>query len=306
MLIKNKKAALVQYTLITIIILLVSAAIVLLFFKAFPFEETIDKEACRTSVALRNEAYLRGENILPEIVPLKCKTEKITITTENEEIIKRNLANAMYDCWWMMGEGKMQPFAESTWRSFAIPNKGNAESACVICSTIDFDKGAKNKRIDLLPYLVTSKIPLKDITYFEYFTDKADKGLATQLNTVSIDTNKRYTVVFMGIRGKNFWDVLKADAGALGLTAGATVFVGGGKVISKLIGVASKIPVWGWAVIGALTVGTVVTQGITTAWDNAYVASRCDGEWEGCYQIILSELTPEQINNICRNIESIP
>ncbi len=299
----NKKAAIVQYTLITIIILLASAAIVLLFLKAFPFSETIDKEACRTSVALRNEAYLRGENILPEIVPLKCKTEEITITTENEELIKRNLANAMYDCWWMMGEGKMQPFAESTWRNFGFEG---AQSACVICSTIEFDKGSKNKKIDLLPYLVTSKIPLKDITYFEYFTDKADKGLATQLTTTSIDTNKVYTVVFMGVRGKSFWDVLKADAGALGLTAGATAFVAGGKGISKLIGVVSKIPVAGWIVTGVVVVGTLATQAIITANSNAYVAQRCDGEWEGCYQIILSELTPEQINSVCRNIESIP
>ena len=102
----RKKGATVQTIIISIIILVTSAAIIFFFLKAFPYKETIDKEACHQSVILRNNALLKGEFGLE--IPLNCKTQRIKISSTNEESIKREIADAMYDCWWMLGEGKMQ------------------------------------------------------------------------------------------------------------------------------------------------------------------------------------------------------
>ncbi|MBU0930126.1 MAG: hypothetical protein KJ623_03565, partial [Nanoarchaeota archaeon] len=68
-------------------------------------KSTTDKEACRASVELKAQTILKipvGGN-----VPLKCKSQELKITDKNQEKMKETIANAMYDCWYQYGEGKI-------------------------------------------------------------------------------------------------------------------------------------------------------------------------------------------------------
>lgn len=168
----DKRGVTVQSTLIGIIIVILSAAIIFLFLRALPYRETVDKEACHNSVILRSSAILRGESIIPATMPLNCKTQEIVISSGNEEFIKREIANAMYDCWWMLGEGKLDFFPESGWKDWGVPGLGTSKANCMICATIKFEGAAKGKQIELLNYLEETKIPTKNITYLEYFSEE--------------------------------------------------------------------------------------------------------------------------------------
>ncbi|MGB9708377.1 MAG: hypothetical protein ACPLXC_03595 [Candidatus Pacearchaeota archaeon] len=304
----NKRGVTVQSVVIGMIVLVIVAAILFFFYKSLPYTETVNKEACRQSVLLRSQslAGLQPGQVLG--IPLNCKTEEIKITTANEDVIKKEIANAMYDCWWMLGEGKLDFFTENVWQSYGIPGAGAPRASCIICSTIRFDDNVKAKinSIDMTQYLIDTKIPTKNITYFDYFTEQADRSLAVDVKAPPIDPKQDYTIVFMGIRGRSYWEVLQNDlkfaigaAGFSAMTAGPWTT---GKVIGKVGAAAIKHPL-----VAVIAIGSILgTQGITTAIDNGIVNSHCDGDWQGCYHLILSPLKASQLGTICQNIESIP
>ncbi|MEM4153089.1 MAG: hypothetical protein QXK80_03175 [Candidatus Pacearchaeota archaeon] len=299
----NKRGVTVQSMLIGIIIVLLIAAIIFFFLKALPYKETVDKEACRNSVILRNNAILRGEGMLPETIPLNCKTQEITISSTNEDFIKREIANAMYDCWWMLGEGKMQFFSESGWREWGVPGKGTAKANCIICSIIRFDEKAKRKQIDLLSFLERTKIPSKNLTYLEYFSQEEKAELPTEIKIEKLDTNQDYAIIFMSIKGEDLGEEIKNYIG-LGGTSAFFVPRLLAKGLTK-IGVKSAvklIPVIGWIMATAEAAGHVIT--FLTSGHAAAV--HCEGERKGCNAIILTPLTAQDVVANCQNIESIP
>ncbi len=301
--IKNKKGAIMWQILIPLIIVLAVGAIIYLFLVNTDYTRIADREACHNSVVQRS-ASLMG--VQPgQILPIRCKTQYITISSTSEQEIKSDIANAMYDCWWMLGEGKLDFFSEDLMQSFAIPEAGTVKSSCVICSIIKFDDKTKNaiREFDIMEYLKETKIPGKDMTYFEYFSDQSDKSLATGFEAPKITTDKDYSITFMGIRGTNYWSVLTKD---LGVVLGSGYLVsqipGGKTILSKGAGLLIKNP------YVALIAGTVIfgTQGIVTAENNAIVAGKCNGEWEGCSNLILSQMTASELATTCTNIESLP
>jgi hypothetical protein len=308
--IKNKKGTISWGIIITLIVLLLVGAIIIIWLGKFPFQETIDKESCHQSVVLRSNSLL-GISPGKAVVPLKCKTEEILIDTRDEEEIKEIIANAMYDCWWMLGEGKLNFFDPNAMQEFSIPEVGKVKSSCVICSTIKFSDDTKEaiKEIDIFGYIVNNKVPGKDITYFEYFTDQTDADLTVGVEAPLINTEKDYLINFMGIRGQSYWDTLKNDAlfvaGAAGGTGFMALAVPGGKaVLGKLFGLVTT-PI-GAIITGIVVVTAIGTQAATTASNNAIVSGRCNGEWQGCYNMMLMPLSASEISAICSNIESIP
>ncbi|MEM4215138.1 MAG: hypothetical protein QW484_02120 [Candidatus Pacearchaeota archaeon] len=340
----NKRGVTVQSMLIGIIIVLLIAAIIFFFLKALPYKETVDKEACRNSVILRNNAILRGEEMLPETIPLNCKTQEITISSTNEDFIKREIANAMYDCWWMLGEGKMQFWSESTWKEFGL---ANVKASCVICSIIKFDKSvkAKNLKLDVASYMEQTKIPNKNITYLEYFTDETGAKLPTDVQAPPITTDSDYVILFMGIEGDELWEPILRDlevaaslatgiTGTSFIAGSATGGIGGGfraagslwKSIGGVLGKsvtigagphpnpwlalvgekAGGVTIAAWQIIAFLTLALVTTQEIWTAKNQKIVAQRCNGERKGCMQVMLLPMDASTIGQVCSNIESIP
>lgn len=184
---KNKRA-IESEVLIGIIITVLVAAVIFwfLYLHNASFGGIIDREACHQSVLMRSIPTVIGTPLRTSI-PLKCRTEDIIINFDDEEIIKQRMANAMHDCWWMLGEGKLNFYALGLTR----------ENYCIICSTIDFSGKAENKIIpDFQDYLQTEIIPTTNLTYMQYVSNNEDADVNVLGEKQSIDTNQKYAVVF--------------------------------------------------------------------------------------------------------------
>ncbi len=336
----NKKAAgLVQATIISLIILVVGAAVILIFLHYFPFTQIVDKEACHNSVILRSQKL--GEML----VPLKCKTQYITIDTSDEEKIKRIIADAMYDCWWMLGEGRYDFFPEKESVNFGLHK---LESSCVICSVIKFSDKVKkeNLNINIVEYLNNHIIPGKNITYVQYFSNSNETIRPADLKLApTISTSKDYAIVFMGVKSPELWEPVVKDLGILvggaflfGASSGAATgsltkgIVGGFRGVGKLIQflkpiktistqgimitetgariplaettmtVASKAGITALVALGI----TMIAQTGVTIWNQQIAATYCDGSKKGCFSLILTPLEASNITKYCTSIESIP
>src|SRR3989338_9062583 len=76
----KRKGEITSTQLTGIIILIVSFAVILLFYLNLNWGENVDRETCKQSVILKaSSPEVADIRILP--VTLKCKTEKICITT---------------------------------------------------------------------------------------------------------------------------------------------------------------------------------------------------------------------------------
>jgi len=298
------KKALVPSTLVTIMIILIS-------FVALGYAvvritgiipSTLDREACRDSVILRSSDLLKGTHLTPELIPLKCKTENIKISSPIEEDIQKTVVNAMYDCWWMLGEGKVDFFTPSNWWNISNP-LGLESPNCIICSQIKFEGGAKNKNIDIIGYMNRKIIPGKDITYMQYFNGNKDAVFSTNVEVKPLNTNTDYSVIFIGVKGVDVDKHLK-NAQITGVVAGATIGAAAGSVFFGI----GTVP---GALVGGL-IGTVVgfgsgsVVGGASVVANAYFASTyCNGA-NGCFNMVLVPSTAENIGKYCQKIESIP
>jgi len=167
---KTKKGELTSKQLITIIILIISFVIILGFFFMLHLKSTIDKESCRNSVIMRG-ALPAGK----DMVQLKCKTQDVCLSmgggcdvsrkdmviikVDNENELIEEMAGLLYDCWWMMGEGKVD---------YMSSGMGISEAYCSICDKIYFDSEIQKKYPEGISYLKiydfmkTNKIPNKD------------------------------------------------------------------------------------------------------------------------------------------------
>ncbi|MFA7708307.1 MAG: hypothetical protein WCX73_05140, partial [Candidatus Pacearchaeota archaeon] len=177
---------------ITIILLVVGFAIAFYFLVMFDWTGNIDQEVCHQSVIYR--ATLPSIAGAKEYVPLKCKTDKICITSgiiggdcdEFENLdgvakakvnsvkeIEKIIAGEIVDCWTMMGEGKVLVFDQWLAREYGV---GDVGSSCVVCNRIAFDKeGLANAGIDLsemdvMEYMQTHAVPDKDVSYYAYLS----------------------------------------------------------------------------------------------------------------------------------------
>ena len=316
-----EKRGLEAKTLVWIIIVIICFAIILLVIKTWPFTQTIDKEACHESVLLRSLPGISEASKL--ITPLRCKTEDIRIDKNyrTEQMIQERVANAMYDCWWMLGEGKLTPFSESTWKEMGVIP---AKSLCVICSTIKFDNKIKEKisQVDVLNYLNKEKIPGKDTTYFEYFSDEKGTILPTDVKVEPIKTDNDYAIIFSGFESEALWGPIAKDAG---IVAGSFMMLGGsmtGKLAKGLFGI-SRVTIPAKLNYMGTIPSTTVLKGLglyalpaliaflgyqfgVAVWGQHVAAGYCDGEREGCFQILLVPYDADRLKKACGTIESIP
>jgi hypothetical protein len=148
----NKKRGM-SSTVIAFIILIIATAILLIFiFFIYPLlRATSDKETCHLSILERHSFNLGPVEAGRSSIPLKCKTEKICLVSSlnsecidfygedkvNKIVVKdkneilKVFANALYDCWNMLGEGKLDFLPRDT---FSI------NSYCLECSEIELSK----------------------------------------------------------------------------------------------------------------------------------------------------------------------
>jgi len=187
----------INWFIVTIIISLLTLAVFLIVIIAFPFQETLDRSACKESVILK--ATLPGDKVpAKEFINLRCKTRKICVTLDSKgnctslgndfdtvrltatedaakkDQIKMLISREMADCWEMLGEGKLEIFSRAwVWTSSNL-SKG------IICSRIEFDdsillgKDEDNSADDLkkvsglMDYMLTHKVPNNNVSYMDF------------------------------------------------------------------------------------------------------------------------------------------
>src|SRR3990172_6186358 len=152
----KKKADISASTIVTVFLLIIGFGILLLFYYQINFSERVDKEACHQSVVFR--ATLPAFAGIKDFIPLKCKTEKVCVTSKlfgqscddfkgasgvtkakvnNKGGVEKVIAQRIFDCWEMMGEGKVSIFSQWFAETYGL---GSVYPTCVICSRIAFDR----------------------------------------------------------------------------------------------------------------------------------------------------------------------
>ncbi len=254
----NKRGELTSRQIVIIVILIISFAVIMLFYFRFDWKSETDKELCYNSVVNRG--------LIPvgkEMTSLNCKTQQICLTmggecldapsnakeikVKNEEEIIKEIANEMYDCWWMMGSGEINYAAGLDYKTVY----------CAICSNIYFDEEIQKQSSTinygkLYSYLASENIPNKKQTYAEYLYDtnnlqeigKKEIAKRRSLFSANIETNKHYAIV-TGIMEEETMAKLVKDAA-----------IGGG--VGAVIGTVVAANFWnpvGWIIGGVATLG---------------------------------------------------
>jgi len=227
---ENKKAF-ASSIIAKVIIILITAGIIILFFGHFAnlFGEQVNEKTCAASVAARGASGISGE-LAKLKIPLRCKTDylclsmggkciegytKIDVKTEDD--IKKQIADSMYSCWKTFGAGEINFF-------------GGGEG-CAICSVVDFDDKLQQKYPNIngfMNYLAVTPVPGANYTYTEYLTKaQKDKIIQTSESTIQdvIPTNTPYSIAFMFAKVDKWKEITPAlQHMGIGTTIGVIAF----------------------------------------------------------------------------------
>jgi hypothetical protein len=314
---KLKRGTILQEKVIGIIIFIIVAAIIigLIIYENNSNKNIIDKETCHKSVLKRSNYFMRSGDFKPvDLFPLKCQAEEINIKTTNEEEIKKTIANAMYDCWWMLGEGKIDFFSEESFYDMTETPWGVNRVNCLICSTINFEDRVKkeNIQVDLATFLQERKIPLKNLTYIDYFADgDADyfDESSNRMNgeqALKVSTNQDMMILYSSLKGPNVGRTMGQFVGG-SVLASVVMFAAAGAGMGAIAGGVEAIP--GALIMGVigLVVGTTIGSAGGAAMVGANMINsvvRCETT-SGCNTMMLVPATPEYLK-ACQKIQSIP
>lgn len=258
MLCRKKSGEITSGFLVSVIVIVVSFALIFWFFSAqFNWTGTIDKEACHESVILRAAA----PDVLgaKDLIPLKCQTKKVCIgvkgglfspSSDCEEVygnvegvkrvsvkntldISKAIATEMVEAWEIMGEGKVNIYPSPGGENF---KSTGAPKHCVIYSRIAFDLDSLKKEkinlndVDLGAYLEGYEKPgEKEVSYMQYFTDQGQPvKVSIRFNQSLIESGEveSFAILFVqiseGIDWTNvrFIDVLNILTGVGGIIKG--------------------------------------------------------------------------------------
>ena len=194
--------------LVTLIILIVSFSIILIFFFVLDLTGTIDEESCRNSVSMRGAFSFLGQSL----ITLKCPTKDVCISfgggcgagfsndATNIEVqskgeLTSEVGKLIKNCWWMMGEG----------------NSKYSSNGCAICYNIKFGEDVlKQFEGGQLPYsqiynsLAVTPLDNSDesvlfymynLNSIESVRNKLVQDVDIDIQTANLDLTKEYAVV---------------------------------------------------------------------------------------------------------------
>lgn len=259
----NKKGVAPEYLVIIII-----ALAVIILFTAFQIktkqaaQSKIPKSICMSSVYA--SSGMQQLDIFAK--DIRCPTQDIIIKKGTDAEQKRQLANALSDCWEEFGQGKLELFKESN-------------IYCAVCHTIRFaDKG--KDLTGFSDYLFNTNMlpPRSDLKYADflagYSTPEAEKYAADILKNKgddTIHTDRVYSTLFVYAKGKDSIGKLKDVLGGpdnVAIVSGGVAGTTAGIIALFVLG---TNPV-GWAAAGLIALGT----GAIVAY-NTYIAGKT--EW---------------------------
>lgn len=246
--------------------------------------------------------------------------------------IEREQANAMYDCWVMTGEGKLDVFRGTTSGGVArvstiLTDLAGADGLsgvirdikpqCLVCSRVAISDAVYEadgkymflRRLNLNEYLRTQLVPGSSLTYLQTFTDPSVRSYAgiERINTLDNKyaapslPDDQTAIIFMQIKTDQTPDEVGAEAALLTGTAigGGGLLTGiGRRAITKLplVSLVTSLVATGGAYLAARSVQED-NQAISFAACNAYT-SRPDAKL-GCSLIkpVLWDATA--VNSLC-------
>ncbi len=245
-----EKKGLTSSVVIGLVLILVAFGILLFLFLRFENSVDVDDVICEESVS--KKASVPEIFNSKDLIPLKCKTKKICISDdwiggECEEFrgddygiekvsgsiaeikvqINEILSRKQAECWSKMGKGDLNVFSQD----FNLQSDINRK--CVICYRIAFDESLKNsvgQIKGLGNYMMTSKVPGKEISYWNFVTSGLDaRGYDEKHDVFDMDEK---AVVYMELSKSTapVWISGVAGGGAGGV-AGAYIGASIGSIV---------------------------------------------------------------------------
>ncbi|MCA9485977.1 MAG: hypothetical protein KC506_03985 [Nanoarchaeota archaeon] len=314
--------------------------ILIAYFTVIDVKGTSQDEVCRLSVLTRATSPEATQRLLP----LKCTTEKICLTRNGEECpafigeesespslsgteeqaaekVEEIVANEIYDCWNMMGQGKLGLFGGGKTETEALvewTGLGRTKTSCVICS-----------RIAIAPDLVKDKDFIKKVDVNEFMEYKKAPGQENKnyLQAMSGDNVRSYTgdftnkfanetienstdeigVIFMQILTEEGVFESFTDIGLTtgGFILGGSVGLGAGGLVLNPIGALTAL---------ASSTTTATIAAFQTYQDRQVSFGHCgdlasteDEALKGCSIITTFDYHKiEELNNFCGRVEGTP
>jgi hypothetical protein len=348
----------VVYTILILVGFLMILGVFYLIYNSLSWNGMVDKTTCQQSVNMRSSSIL-GAAGAKELVQLKCKTQKTCVTSgiiggsckdfeglkgvakakvKTKEDIEKTIAGSIIDCWDMMGKGEKNLFSQWVAETYGF---GSVYPTCIICNRIAFDSiglkkaGINLNEINVMNYMMTRKIPSKEISYYSYIaggegkvsvkdnveiqnlqfdsegnfvdSEKINVSLGSESGSVSGNADdKELAVLFMQISAPKHSGVIKNTALTLLGGYGATRILAP-KFVGKGATALIKSP-WAWI---ALAIAGVYQQ-YSVSENRALTASFCgdvsvgEDAREGCSVVRTVDYNLEDISKYCSVIESIP
>jgi len=334
--------------LIGLALSIIGFAIVLILLFSLEFESYSNDELCRLSVLTR----ATSPSLAQAYVPLKCTTKKICITdkdfwggncpqfdgeknieyvrlkgsdSEKAEKIEEVSAKAMYNCWKMMGEGKLDLFAQEvnlgTLGIDTFLKLKDAKPSCVICSRValgeDLTKNTDKvksilDRVDVNRYLAEKNVEGMSISYLDYFAGGRNvQGYSKKFEEKIGNAGKKAGVdeiafLFMQIKTEDNPEDALLEGFTTGggfVLAGAAGMTGGTALLNPKTWVAALVT--GIGAGGFRGYGAYRDQQISAGYCGDF-SSKEEGK-KGCSILIPADYrNVSQINGFCRVIEGSP
>ncbi len=336
---KEKRGEVSSFQVITIVLSIVGLFFLLgfLYFAFGDSGQAGSREACKLSVVARATAL----DELQATVPLKCTTEKICITgklfggecgqfageenvrtvrlprdvKEAARIIERESANAMFDCWNMMGQGKLDLFGKFPEKIFG----SGGEATCVICSRIAIAEDVQEREnyqeildeIDLNRYLSNENVPGTGKSYWNTIVDDSF-NVAPSIENLNLAPNEDKTIkisgisdnqiafVFSQVRAIKVEDALK---NFVGIAVGGSVGLGGLKAVKFLLLTPQGLVTT--AVVGGIPLAAVgfnayEGRSAAAAYCGPFTSAAESEDRNGCSLVQAVNYNVQDINSVCK------
>jgi len=272
---------------------------------------------------------------IPESVPQASPSTLLAPSTDEKDVKKRKdaaeiidmeVANAMFDCWAMTGEGKLnvfkgadqgdvgESFSEFVGLEGVAGIVGNVKQPkCVVCSRVaiadDILKTEEGNAVlgegDVNGYLARKNVPGTAVTYFEKFTSGKDSRSFAGIDNLDESKNPyakaskvvdQIGIIFVQINT----ELDPGEAGLQGALAGGTLIGGATAVTTKNIPLA-LIAGLGGAVGGLFFAEDTASnsQAISAAACGAYIQEGKNKAKLGCSLVKPIDWRIENINALC-------
>lgn len=349
----EKRGELTSTQIVFMVIAILGFVILMWFVAKLGVEQQSETQICHFSVLTRAglQSSVAGAKV-SEYQPLNCKAQNICVSEkpgactqafageksktvrvdkgeggegerETARTLEREIAEQMYSCWTMIGEGKLDLFHGATQKLGLNPAK---DPICVVCSRIALDVAKEREQrvldsVDVPAYLRSHKLPDGSMTYLQAFTEQRVQSYSrtdeeklrslpvapTEENVLTfVPQQPEFAVIFSQLKPVSFTQAL-SNLGDVGATlAGGAFVLAPVKSVSLAGRVASVVlSIKGFAVLATGAAAGAAYVGMTTYQSKLAAAGYCgelaspDAEQKGCSVVQVVPWDAKAVNKLC-------